>query len=98
MVLRTVLEVWHQSFITVQTKFIDDAQVVSILMTTCAIGTSLHDAILYVFITKPQYSPKKIAFINDVQAMLLQSVRVLEMHFLVIWRPEFQKFSFQCKP
>ena len=30
-------------------------------------------------------------FIDDVEAMLLQSERVLEMHFPAIWRPKFQK-------
>ena len=30
-------------------------------------------------------------FINNVQATLLQSARVSEMHFLAICRPEFQK-------
>ena len=33
---------------------------------------------------------KKIMFINDLQAMLIQSESVSKMHFLAIWRPEFQ--------
>ena len=37
-------------------------------------------------------------FINNVQAVLLQSERVLEMHFPVIWKPEFQKIFFHCSP
>ena len=32
---------------------------------------------------------KKIMFINNVQAMLLQSERVSEMHFQAIQRPKF---------
>ena len=35
---------------------------------------------------------KKNMFINDVEAMLLQSERVSEMHFSAIWTSEFQFF------
>ena len=38
------------------------------------------------------FTEKKIMFIHNVQAMLLQSERVSEMHFPAIWRPEFQNF------
>ena len=33
-------------------------------------------------------------FINNVQAMLLQSERVSEMHFPAIWSPKFQNVHF----
>ena len=39
---------------------------------------------------------RKKMFINNLQAILLQSERVSEMHFPVIWRPEFQKFFLCC--
>ena len=42
------------------------------------------------------FTEKKIMFIHNVQAMLLQSERVSEMHFPAIWRPEFQKTFFPC--
>ena len=35
---------------------------------------------------------EKIMLINKVQAMLLHSERVSEMHFLASWRSEFQVF------
>ena len=41
----------------------------------------------------------KIMFTNNVELpMILQSERVLEMHFLTIWKPEFQKIFFWCPP
>ena len=43
--------------------------------------------------TKWRYSQliftEKIMFINNVQAMILQSERTSEKHFPAIWRPEF---------
>ena len=35
---------------------------------------------------------------NDVQAMLLQSERVLEMNFPAIWRPKLQTLLLWCPP
>ena len=39
---------------------------------------------------------KKIMFINDVQAIPLQSERLSEMHFSAVWRPKLQIFCFRC--
>ena len=51
--------------------------------------------------TEGRYSqlilPEKIMFINNVQALVLQSERMLEMNFLTIWRLQF-KFFFLCCP
>ena len=50
---------------------------------------------IYVNMTEWRYSQliftEKKMFINNVQDMLLQTERVSEMHFPVIFRPEFQK-------
>ena len=37
-------------------------------------------------------------FVNNVQAMLLQSERVSEMHFPPIWKTKFQKQNFSLVP
>ena len=68
---------------------VDAAQVFSIPLTPCVIRGSLgglvcicHQTIVFT---------EKIMFLNNVQAILLDSERVSKMHFPAIWRPKFQK-------
>ena len=67
----------------------DAAQVFSIPLMPRAIRSSLCD--LTCICHQPIVFTEKVMFINNVQAILLDSERVLKMHFPAIWRPEFQK-------
>ena len=68
---------------------VDAAQVFAIPLTPCVVRGSLGGLVCICHQTI--VSTEKIMFINNVQAILLDSERVSKMHFPTIWRPKFPK-------